>query len=173
MKASLIAAGAWLRRRAEDVAVILFGAMFLAFIVQILARYVINWPLGWTFEISILCWLWGVLWGAAFITRERDEIRFDVICGVLSGRVRRYLTIITGIALIALYGISLPAVTDYVLFMRVEHTAYLKIPFDIAFFVFLIFVVASLARYAWLTWHALRGEAPETLLDSTQDGPKP
>ena len=170
MRATLINAGAWLRRRADDVAAFLFMVMFLSFIVQIVTRYVINFPLGWTFELSMLCWVWGILWGAAFVVRERDEIRFDVVYSLLGQRMRRYLTVIAGISLILLYGVSLPAVTDYVLFMRVERTAYMKIPFDIAYFVYVIFAVAILVRYFWLVWHALRGEAPETLLDSTREG---
>lgn len=170
---TLISTGRWLRRRAEDVAVLLLMGMFLAFIIQILFRYVFNWPLGWTSEFSILCWLWVVLWGAAFVTAERDEIRFDVVYSLLSADMRRRLTIVTGVALIAIYGLSLPAVTDYVLFMRVERTSYLKIPFDVAYFVYVIFAVAAIGRYAGLTWQALRGSAPETLLDSTQSEPKP
>ncbi len=173
MRATLVTAGAWLRRRADDVAAILFIVMFLAFILQIITRYVINFPLGWTFELSMLCWVWGVLWGAAFVVREKDEIRFDVVYSLLGERTRRGLTVVTGLALIALYGISLPAVTDYVLFMRVEHSAYMNIRLDIAFFVYVIFAVAVLVRYAWLTWHALRGEAPETLLDATRHEPSP
>lgn len=173
MTSRLIAAGGWLRRRAEDIAAVMFMVMFLAFIIQIVTRYVINFPLGWTFELSMLCWVWGVLWGAAFVVRERDEIRFDVVYSLLGSRTRRILTVVAGLALLALYGISLPAVTDYVLFMKVEHTAYLKIRFDIAYFIYVVFAVATLARYVWLTWHALRGEAPETLLDSTRDGPAP
>jgi TRAP-type C4-dicarboxylate transport system permease small subunit len=173
MTSKLIAAATWLRRRAEDIAAVMFMVMFLAFIVQIVTRYVINFPLGWTFELSMLCWVWGVLWGAAFVVRERDEIRFDVVYSLLGNRTRRILTVIAGVALLALYGISLPAVIDYVLFMKVERTAYLKIPFDFAYFVYVIFAVATLVRYAWLIWHALRGEAPETLLDSTRDGPAP
>jgi C4-dicarboxylate transporter, DctQ subunit len=173
MTSTLLAAGRALRRIAEHVAAAMFAIMFLAFMVQIVTRYIINFPLGWTFELSMLCWLWGVLWGAAFVVRERDEIRFDVVYSLLSTRTRRYMTVIAGLSLIVLYGISLPAVTDYVLFMRVERTAYLKIPVDIAYFVYVIFAVAALARYLWLTWHALRGEAPETLLDSTREGPTP
>jgi TRAP-type C4-dicarboxylate transport system permease small subunit len=173
MRATLITAGAWLRRRADDVAALLFMVMFLAFILQIVTRYVINFPLGWTFELSMLCWVWGVLWGAAFVVREKDEIRFDVVYSLLGDRTRRGLTVVTAVALIALYGISLPAVMDYVLFMRVERTAYMNIRFDLAYFVYVIFAVAAIVRYAWLAWHALRGEAPETLLDSTRDGPAP
>ncbi len=125
---SLIFVGRWLRRRAEDVAVLLLMGMFLAFIIQILFRYVFNWPLGWTSEFSILCWLWVVLWGAAFVTAERDEIRFDVIYSLLSDKTRRRLTVVTGVALVAIYCLSLPAVVEYVRFMRVERTSYLKIP---------------------------------------------
>lgn len=168
-----ISAGRWLRRRAEDVAVLLLMGMFLAFLVQIVFRYVFNWPLGWTSEFSILCWLWGVLWGAAFVTSERDEIRFDVVYALLSADMRRRLTIVTGVAVILIYGVSLPAVTDYVLFMRVERTAYLRIPFDIAYFAYVIFAVAALGRYAWLAWNALRGRTAETLLDSTKSGQTP
>jgi TRAP-type C4-dicarboxylate transport system permease small subunit len=171
MTSTLVAVGRALRRIAEHIAAAMFAVMFLAFIIQIVTRYLINFPLGWTFELSMLCWVWGVLWGAAFVVRERDEIRFDVVYSLLSDRIRRYMTVIAGLALIALYGISLPGVTDYVLFMRVERTAYMRIPFDVAYFIYVIFAVAVLARYLWLIWHALRGEAPETLLDSTREGP--
>jgi C4-dicarboxylate transporter DctQ subunit len=168
MTSTLTAAGRWLRRRAEDVAAIFLMGMFLAFMVQIIFRYVFNWPVGWTSEFSTLCWLWGVLWGAAFVTSEKDEIRFDVIYSLLGANTRRRLAVVTGLALLAIYGVSLPAVIDYVLFMRVERMSYLKIRLDFAYFAYVIFAVAALGRYAWLTWNALRGDAPETLLDSTK-----
>ncbi len=173
MTTTLITAGRWLRRRAEDVAVLLLMGMFLAFMIQIVFRYVFNWPTGWTSELSILCWLWGVLWGAAFVTKERDEIRFDVVYGLLGHDTRRRLTILTGVAILVIYGMSLPAVTDYVLFMKVEKTSYLKLRFDYAYFAYVIFAVAALGRYAWLVWNALRGRTAETLLDSTKSGATP
>jgi C4-dicarboxylate transporter DctQ subunit len=160
----------WLRRRAENVAAALLAVMFLTFIVQIASRYVFNYPLSWPFELSIICWLWGVLWGAAFVLRERDEIRFDLVYGAVPRKVRLVFTIVTGLALLAIYGVSLPAVADYVQFMRVERTAYLKIPFNIVFAAYVIFAVASLVRYAWITWRALRGRAPTTAIDSGSAG---
>ena len=69
----------WLRRRAEDVAVALLAVMFVAFLVQIVFRYLLNFPIGWTSELTIITWLWVVLWGAAFVVRESEEIRFDLI----------------------------------------------------------------------------------------------
>ncbi|HEX2114426.1 MAG TPA: TRAP transporter small permease subunit [Alphaproteobacteria bacterium] len=157
MASTLIAAGQWLRRRAENIAAAMLATMFIAFLVQIVFRYVLNWPAGWAFELSILCWLWGVLWGAAFIVDERDEIRFDVIYGAVRPRVRRVFVVITGLALLAIYGMSLPAVADYVAFMKVERSAYLKIHFNWLYSIYVVFAVAVLVRYAWLVWRAVRG----------------
>ena len=53
--------------------------MFVAFLIQIVFRYVLNWPVGWTSEVSTAMWLWAVLWGAAFVVDEREEIRFDIV----------------------------------------------------------------------------------------------
>jgi C4-dicarboxylate transporter DctQ subunit len=64
-------------------------------------------------------------------------------------------------ALVALYVISFPAVFDYVTFMKVQSTAYLEIRFDWLFFIYLVFVLAAIVRYLWLSWQALRGSAPE------------
>jgi TRAP-type C4-dicarboxylate transport system permease small subunit len=152
---------AWLARRAENVATAMLAVMFLAFIVQIFFRYVANFPVGWTQELSVILWLWLVLFGAAFVVREREEIRFDIVYGAVGPKARRVMCVITAVALIALYGISLPAVVDYVTFMRVERTAYLKIRFDWLYAIYIVFVIAVIIRYIWLAWQALRGVAPE------------
>jgi C4-dicarboxylate transporter DctQ subunit len=135
--------------------------MFLAFMVQIVFRYLMNFPIGWTSELTVITWLWLVLWGAAFVVTEREEIRFDLIYGSVGARVRRIMAIVTAIALIVLYGMSLPAVVDYVTFMKVQSTAYLKIRFDLLFSIYVLFAVAILIRYAWILWRALKGTAPE------------
>jgi C4-dicarboxylate transporter, DctQ subunit len=152
---------AWLRRRAENVLAALMAVMFLAFIVQIVFRYLMNFPIGWTSELTVITWLWLVLWGAAFVVTEREEIRFDLIYGAVGARLRRVMAIVTASALITLYGMSLPAVVDYVTFMKVQETAYLKIRFDLLFSIYVIFAVAVLIRYAWILWRSLRGAAPE------------
>ncbi|MBV9558215.1 MAG: TRAP transporter small permease subunit [Pseudolabrys sp.] len=155
--------GRWLRHRAEDVLVALLSIMFVTFIIQIFFRYVLNDPVGWTEEVIVTTWLWTVLWGAAFILSEAEEIRFDIIYSNISERVKRAFTIITGVALIFLYGISLPATYKYVAFMRVEHSAYLKVPIDLMYSVYVIFAVACIGRYCWLVYHAIRGgQSPQT-----------
>jgi TRAP-type C4-dicarboxylate transport system permease small subunit len=157
----VVRAARWLLRRAENVAAALLAIMFMAFIVQIAFRYILNFPIGWTAELSTITWLWLVLWGAAFVVRENEEIRFDVVYGTVGPRVRRCFAVISAIALIALYAVSLPAVIDYVTFMKVEKTSYLDIRFDLLFSIYVVFAVAAIVRYLWLGWQAMSGTAPE------------
>lgn len=166
MKLSYRKVGAWLRRRAENIAAGLLAVMFVAFIVQIVFRYLFNFPIGWTSELSVITWLWLVLWGAAFVVKESEEIRFDLIYGAAGRRTRRVIGIITGVAIVALYAASLPATVAYVSFMKVEKTSYLKIRFDYLFSIYVIFAVAVILRYLWILSQLLRGKEPEAL-DST------
>ena len=150
-----------LTRFAEFVAAMLLAVMFLAFMTQVVFRYLFNFPIGWTSELTVITWLWLVLWGAAFVVTEAEEIRFDLIYSAVGAHTRRIMAIITAVALLLLYGLSLPAVVDYVAFMKVQSTAYLKIRFDLLFSIYVIFAVAVLFRYAWILWWALRGKGPE------------
>ncbi|HKU87994.1 MAG TPA: TRAP transporter small permease subunit [Casimicrobiaceae bacterium] len=155
------AVGAWLRRRAENVAAAMIAVMFVAFIIQIVFRYLFNFPIGWSSELTVIMWLWLVLWGAAFVVRESDEIRFDLLSGAMGRRTRIAMGIITAVALVVLYAASFPATWKYVTFMKVERTAYLGIRFDWLFSIYLAFAVAVIVRYVWILSHLLRGEEPE------------
>lgn len=161
MDRRLRAAGHWLHRRAENVLAAMLAAMFFAFLLQILFRYVMSWPTGWTNELSAVLWIWIVLWGAAFVLTEREEMRFDLIYAAVGPRTRGAMFLICAAVLIFLYAISFPAVLDYVTFMKVESSAYLKIRFDWMFSIYIVFVVATIARYIWLSWQVLRGSAPD------------
>lgn len=158
MHPRLIAVAHWLRRRAENVAVALLAVMFATFILQIFFRYVLNDPLGWSEELIIATWLWTVLWGAAFTLDETEEIRFDILYSQISERTRRVFTVITGLALVLMYAISLPAAYSYVSFMKVEHSAYLHVPLNWMYSVFIIFTAACIVRYLWLVWRAIHGD---------------
>ena len=162
----------WLQRRAENVAAGLLAVMFVAFIVQIVFRYALNFPIGWTSELTVITWLWVVLWGAAFVVREHEEIRFDLIYSSVGRRTRRLMGVATCIAILVLYTGSLPATIDYVQFMKVERTAYLKIRFDWLYSIYVLFALAAIARYLWILWRLLRGrEQDPAPLGPGQAGP--
>jgi C4-dicarboxylate transporter, DctQ subunit len=159
-------AGAWLHRRAENILAALIGVVFAAFVAQIVFRYLFNYPIGWTAELSTAGWLWLVLWGAAFVVTEREEIRIDVVSGAVGPRTARVMGIIAAIAIVILYAASLPATLRYVTFMKVERSSYLHIRLDFLFSIYVLFLVAVIVRYVWILWHLLHGKAPEAA-DST------
>jgi TRAP-type C4-dicarboxylate transport system permease small subunit len=160
MMSRLQAVGVWLRHRAENVTVALLCVMFGAFLVQIFARYVLNNPVSWSEEVIVASWLWTILWGAAFVLRESEEIRFDIVYSIVSDRSRRVFTVLTGVALVVAYVVSLPAAYSYVSFMKVERSASLQIPMNWLYSVFVIFSVACICRYCWLIWRAIGGAKP-------------
>lgn len=147
-----------LHRFAEMVAALLLGIIFVAFIVQIALRYLFNWPVGWTTEISLAAWLWLVLWGAAFVLRDEDEIRLDFLADRGGRTWRRVIGAIAALSVIVLYGISLPGSWSYVTFMKVEKSSYLGIRMDVMYSIYLIFVVAVIARGLR---QLVRGPAPQ------------
>jgi TRAP-type C4-dicarboxylate transport system permease small subunit len=151
----------WMRRRGENIVAGLLGIMFVAFLVQIVFRYVFNFPIGWTSELSVVAWLYMTLLGSAFWLKESEEIRFDLLSGVLGPVGRRVLAFLVALAAVVLFGMALPATISYVTFMKVESSSYLKIRLDLLYSVYVVFAVAVIVRYAWAMVSALRGVAPE------------
>ena len=150
-----------LRRGAEAVLVGMMAVMFIAFILQVVFRYVLNWPVGWTDELCTLVWLWGILWGASFVMTNREDIRFDMLYSHLPRGVRRGFTLLGSGCAVVLLLVSLPATWSYVTFMKVESTASFGIPFNWVFSIYVVFVLAMSVRHAGIAWDALRGRLVE------------
>lgn len=135
-----------LHRFAEAVAALLLAVIFIAFMVQVVMRYVFNSPVGWTTEVSLTAWLWLVLWGAAFVLKDDEEIRIDFFADHGGRRWRRAVGALGAVSVILLFALSLPASWAYVSFMKVEKSAYLGIRLDWLYSIYLVFAVAVIAR---------------------------
>ena len=138
---------AWLQRRADDLLVGMMVAMFGAFILQIVFRYFMNLPVAWTEEVCVIAWLWGILWGSAFVTREDEEIRFDMVYSHVSPRARRVFRAVGSTAFVVLMAWALPATWSYVSFMKVESSAALQIRMDWLFSIYLLFAAVMIVRH--------------------------
>lgn len=161
--------GRWLQRRADDVAVALIATMFVSFLLQIVFRYALNKPLGWTEEVTVLCWVWVVLWGASFVVAEADEVRFDILYNLVPPNVRRVFTVLASLALVVLMALSLPATWRYVAFMRREHSAFLGMRFDVLYSIYVLFALVCIVRQARAAWRAWRGEAPVVAAEAPRE----
>lgn len=156
---------AWLRARAENVAVIFFTAMFLSFMLQIVSRYVFQNPYGWTIEASLISWLWIVFWGSGFLLNNRDHVRFDMLYAWVRPGTRRVFALISVVAIVLAFAVSLPATVGYVTFMRVERSGTLGIRLDYIFSVYIVFAVAVIARYALYAVRIAHGADPDVVMN--------
>ena len=138
----------WWQARADDVAVGLLTAMFLAFVLQITARYIINYPLPWTLELSLTMWLWTVFWGSALCLRNKDHIAFDMIYNHVGLRTRKVFGIISSVSIIVAMVISFPATWDWVSFLTIKKSATLRIPLAYVFSLFLLFMIGTVVIYS-------------------------
>ena len=151
----------WLRARADNVAVGLLAAMFVAFMLQIFFRYIVNQPLSWTLEACLLAWLWLVFWGAAFLLEDKDNVRFDMLFTSVGPGVRRVFGLISALAFVAGFSLSMPATYDFISFMQIESSSSLGIRLDIVFSIYLLFVAGVIAHYVWRAVALMRGPLDE------------
>lgn len=151
----------WLRRRASDIVVFLLASMFASFLLQVAFRYLLDLPLGWSVEYVSIAWLWGILFGYAFVVSEADIVRFDLVYNAAPPKARRVMTIVSAAVVAAIFLLSLPQAADYVLFMGVEKTAFLHIRYDLVFMVYLAFALSVIARAVNDIVEAVRGHRYE------------
>ena len=151
----------WLSKRAENVAVGQLTVIFLAFILQIAARYLLNVPIGWTLELGLTMWLWVVLWGTAFCVRDRDHVRFDILYLAVPPRVRTWFAVMSSAAIMVGLVASAPATWDYIAFLYIKKSPTLQIRLNYVFMVYMIFLVAVVIRYGVRIRRLLRDGAPE------------
>ena len=63
----------------DSILVLLFAGMTLAFFLQVVFRYVIDLPLGWTEEITKLLFAWVSFLGTAILFREKGLTTIDMV----------------------------------------------------------------------------------------------
>jgi C4-dicarboxylate transporter, DctQ subunit len=147
-----------LRRVAEAVLVAMMGVMFVSFIAQVIFRYALNLPLAWSEEICNFIWLWGILWGASFVMRNREDIRFDMLYNLLSRPLQRAFTLVSSGLIVVLLLLSLPASWSYISFMKVEKSAAMGIPMNWVFGMYAVFVLAMCVRHLDIARQALQNK---------------
>jgi C4-dicarboxylate transporter DctQ subunit len=150
-----------LRAIADGVAVGLLTAMFLAFVVQVVFRYVFNHPLEWTLEACLTTWVWLVFWACAFVLDDRDHVKFDMLFHAARPRLRRWLAFAAAAAIAAGFVAALPATFSYITFYRIKSSATLGLRLDFVFSIYGVFALAIIVRYAWRAWRIARGRKVE------------
>ena len=179
----------WLPRLAEIVAGALLAAIFATFLLQIGSRYlpkVIRGlgledalpmlaavePLGWTLELIGILWVWVIFFSCAFVVREHEHVKFDIIYLAVPTRIRRLFALISAAAILAGMLYAFLPTWDYIDFMRMRRTSTVrnpfsgdKIPLRTIFSIYAVFMLAVAARYGWQLVGVWRNGPPKTELE--------
>ncbi len=154
-----------LRHGTQAVAAGMLAALFLVFLVQISARYIFNIPMGWTVEVSLTLWLWLVFWGGGLCLRPSDHIRFDMVYLSVSRPTQRIFGLIAALGIVVAFAAAFLPTVDYVWFYKIKRSNTLGIRLHYVFAIYLVFMVAIMARYGRVLLYFVLGrelvEAPD------------
>jgi len=158
--AAVALAGRRVGRAVEGVAVLMFAAVFLAFIYKIVMRYAAGDAVAWADEISIVLFIWIVLLANGFVLEDRRQIAFDLVHRRLRGRARRAVDIARIVLVGGIFLYSLPGAFGYLHFLWRERTPVLGWRLDLVYACFGLFMAAVLVRMAWQLFLLLRPQRP-------------
>lgn len=179
----------WVSRISDAIAATLLAVIFFTFLLQIATRYapkIITYfglaetfpalgsiqPLGWTLELIAILWVWVIFFSCAFVVREWDHVKFDIIYLSVSRRMRTMFAILSAVAIMAGMLYALLPTLDYIDWMKIRKTSTVrnpftgsKIPMRTIFSVYGAFMIVVAARYAWLAIDTFRNGPPKTELE--------
>ena len=183
-----------LSRVAEAIAATALAAIFIVFLLQIFTRYsgkLSQWmpvenlslwmseiePLRWTVYLISLLWVWLIFLGCSFVVRERDHVAFDILYQAAPPRLRKIMTILGAIILIAVMLISLPATWEAIMANRLMELKKLqtlrlpitgdKIAIKWLFFPYLVLMAVLIIRSISRIFVELRTNNQNPELDET------
>jgi C4-dicarboxylate transporter DctQ subunit len=161
----------WFSRLAEAIAAGMLAAIFLTFLLQIALRYLFT-PAGWTLELIGILWVWVIFFSCAFVVREQDHVKFDIIYLATPRKVRQVMSLIAAAALVIGMLYTFLPTWDYIEWMKIRKTSTVrnpftgnKIPLRDVFSIYAVFMIAVAVRYAWLFVVVLRNGPPKTELE--------
>jgi len=145
------------KQAADVVGGLLFLSVFVAMNLQVVMRYLFNDPIGWTEEFTGIAFAWAFLWAGAWALSWSDHICFDLIYSNLPASAQRVVAIFVHVVVAGLFLAVLPATIDFILYMRVLRSPILRIPYDIGFACFGLFLGLIALRSAWTVLRLLGG----------------
>lgn len=122
---------------------IAFTVMFGSFCLQIFSRYILGEQFSWTFEATVVCFLWSVAFGAIYAGRDHEHVSFSLLYDMFGPKGRAILNILGSLMISVAFCFLIPAATEYIEFISIKKTAVLKLSFSTLYAPFLFFIVFS------------------------------
>lgn len=142
----------------------LFFIMFITFCIQIFTRYFFDFQYEWTYEFTVLGYMWTSILAACYAGRVRDHVSFTLLYDKLSPKGQLACTILGNLIMVVAFGLMFGPCMEYINFMAIKTTPILKLTFQTAYFPFMVFLLFSTLYLVRDTIRAVllfAGPAPE------------
>lgn len=120
-----------------------FTVMFVSFCLQIFSRYVLGEQFSWTFEATVIGFLWTVAFGAIWAGRNHEHVSFSLFYDLFGPKGQAVLNLLGSIMIAIAFAFVIPAAYEYLEFMTIKKTAVLRVSFSTLYAPFLVFIVFS------------------------------
>ncbi len=109
-----------------------FVVIFVTFMVTIISRYILKTPVAWSYEISILAYMWTMFFGVGRAMSRDEHVVFGLVYDSVKPRTKLIFKITSNLILIILIAVAFVPSINSLLSKRMV-TGVLKLPFSVVF----------------------------------------
>lgn len=125
-----------------------FVMLFLAFLTNVVCRYILRNPQNWTFELSVNAFVIVGLLGACAAYRKEDHVVFDLLYTRLGSKGQNILRMLSSVVVIVFFTIALPGSIRYLVRLPAV-TSIMRIPLRFIFLPYPILLISVVLRSAY------------------------
>ena len=122
---------------------------------SVIMRYIVNRPVIWGEEVSMMCFLVIIFFGAGAGFRTGSHVAIDFLVDLFPWKIQRAIVLIIYVIsmIIMVYFLMQSSVFVRQMFVTERVTNILRIPFFLIYSAFPIGCVLIIANYTVATWH--------------------
>ena len=129
----------------RDIPTLTFSALFVVFMVQVFCRYFLV-PLTWPLEFTLMAFIWTTVLGACFAQRDESHVTFTLIYDRARPKTQLIMRILGNALVVSAFAIALYPSAKWIDFMGFKRSDVLKIPMNLAFSPFIVFLLVMIGR---------------------------
>ena len=122
---------------------VVFSLIFITYIITIFSRYVFKIQISSVYELNTLMFIWCAVLAASYGGRTGKHIMFTILYDKFPEKIKVVCRIIGDLFVVVTFGILFPYAYKAISFMHIKKSSILRIPFDLVFSPFLIFVLLT------------------------------
>lgn len=122
---------------------------FISFLLQIFSRYILRNQVEWSYELTLIGFLWCLILAAANASRTNSHVAFTLFYDRVNEKTRLVMRLIANLFVLIVFIILIGPAWDFVDFMSIKKTSVLKVSMKLLFLPFVVFVALTWCHTAY------------------------